>query len=196
MSRIHRGFTIIELMIVVTIIAIIASIAIPNLLQARMASNETACIATLKAIATAQAQFRRLDHPFSTGTLGVYEYARPFTNLYALDTSGEVLVYVDKGTNDSHFTAGTGLPKAGYFFYDLLTIVPSGSLTSVALDYKLRYGITAVPSGYNLSGRNSYYRDDKGVAWQSDTGINPSSSATTFWEMHENPKIDGWVVTE
>jgi prepilin-type N-terminal cleavage/methylation domain-containing protein len=50
------GFTLIELMIVIAIIAIIAAIAVPNLLSAKLSANETAAIATLRSLVSAQAQ--------------------------------------------------------------------------------------------------------------------------------------------
>jgi prepilin-type N-terminal cleavage/methylation domain-containing protein len=50
------GFTLIELMIVIAIIAIIAAISIPNLLASKLSANETASLATLRNLVSAQAQ--------------------------------------------------------------------------------------------------------------------------------------------
>ncbi len=54
----NKGFTLIELMIVVAIILIIAAIAVPNLLQSRIRANEADVIAQLRNYVTAQEKFR------------------------------------------------------------------------------------------------------------------------------------------
>ena len=53
----NKGFTLIELMIVVAIIAIIAAIAIPSLLESKKAANEAAAIANLRLLTSVQAQY-------------------------------------------------------------------------------------------------------------------------------------------
>src|SRR5689334_11972911 len=57
MDNNSRGFSLIELLIVVAIILLIAAIAIPNLLRSRMAANESAAVATLRNIHNAQAAY-------------------------------------------------------------------------------------------------------------------------------------------
>lgn len=52
------GFTLVEIMIVVAIIALLAAIAIPNLLRARLNANESAAIGAMQTISTAAQSFR------------------------------------------------------------------------------------------------------------------------------------------
>lgn len=61
----NKGFTLIELMIVVAIIAIIAAIAIPNLLRSRLQSNESAAISNLKAIVGAEVAYNSANGSYT-----------------------------------------------------------------------------------------------------------------------------------
>ena len=62
----NKGFTLIELMIVVAIIAIIAAIAIPNLLRSRMQSNESAAIGNLRTVCGAQVAYASANNAYTT----------------------------------------------------------------------------------------------------------------------------------
>jgi prepilin-type N-terminal cleavage/methylation domain-containing protein len=54
--KMKKGFTLVEIMIVVAIIAILAAVAIPNFIKYRRSSQATACVSNLKAIQAAKEQ--------------------------------------------------------------------------------------------------------------------------------------------
>ena len=56
MKKMKMGFTLVEIMIVVAIIAILAAVAIPNFIKYRRSSQATACVSNLKQIQTAKEQ--------------------------------------------------------------------------------------------------------------------------------------------
>ena len=74
--RRHRGFTLVEIMIVVAIIVLLAAIAIPNLLRSRLNANEASAIASMRVIATAAVTYRA-NNPTFPADLGMLANATP-----------------------------------------------------------------------------------------------------------------------
>jgi len=72
-----RGFTLVEIMIVVAIIALLAAIAIPNLLRARHNANEAAAVASLRTLSTAEESYRAAQNPLIYGTMAQLGAATP-----------------------------------------------------------------------------------------------------------------------
>jgi prepilin-type N-terminal cleavage/methylation domain-containing protein len=94
-----EGFTLIELLIVIAVIAILAALAIPNLLSSRKAANETAAIAQCKTISSAEETYKIRN------LAGDNTYA----TLDQLKTTKLVL-----------WPSTTGFIKNGYTFQDIL----------------------------------------------------------------------------
>jgi len=129
-----KGFTLVEIMIVVAIIALLAAIAIPNLLRARHNANEAASIAALKTISAACESFRAAQtpttYPASLAALGV-----------------AVPPYIDNALAGAVNAAAA---RQGYFF-------------TYARQNVNQYTCTATPAQGGTSGTRVFFVNETGV---------------------------------
>jgi type IV pilus assembly protein PilA len=155
--RKDHGFTLVELMIVVSIIALIAAIAIPNLLRSRMNANESAAVGSIRLISSGEVAFQSAayvdnddDGVGDYGTLG--QLANP-------DGGGQTEPYVDN-------VLGGGV-KLGYLFAANVTF---GSATT-----QPAYSCIGTPTSQSKTGVRRFYVDASGVIRHTSDGTTPTA---------------------
>jgi type IV pilus assembly protein PilA len=148
----HKGFSLIELLIVVAVIGVIAAIAVPNLLASRRAANEASALSTMRVIASSEATYQ--------ATAGAGQYG----DLAALNNASLVDVVV------SAASIGGGTPKSGYLF----SAEKVNGVGVPAFDAKAQPSIHTSASIVMGSGSRSFFVNESGVMFYNDTDTAPT----------------------
>jgi type IV pilus assembly protein PilA len=163
-SRTHRGFSLIELLIVVAIILIVAAIAVPNLIRSKMTANQAAAVANLRTISTASVSYwvtYSNGYPANLGILG--GSVPPATcNLSILIDESIATAPNQKNGFQYAYTGDQGN----------VAVSPPGCTPGFA-----GYLATAVPLTVGLTGDISYCANEPGIIHYDTTGAVAGSSA-------------------
>ncbi|PYV11084.1 MAG: pili assembly chaperone [Acidobacteria bacterium] len=162
MRKNSKGFSLIELLIVVAIILIIAAIAIPNLLRSRIAANQASAVGSLRTLNTANITYAST---YNTGYAAALSYLGPTVGAALPTVLGAGLVDSILGGTGSQVSA-----KSGYNF----TYSPGATDNSGRIN---TYSFTANPITAGTTGTNYYFTDQSGVIRQNSTAIAGSSDS-------------------
>ena len=150
----QKGFSLIELLIVVAIILIIAAIAIPNLLRARIAANESSAVSAIRTINTAEVSyssaFPTVGYSTNLGQLGP---GAAGTTCPAGGPTSTNACLIDSVLSNA-ITAGTA--KSGFYFDEKGVVGAGGTLF-------LTYGVGAAPAAFNQTGVRNFCSSEDGV---------------------------------
>jgi prepilin-type N-terminal cleavage/methylation domain-containing protein len=169
MKKSSRGFSLIELLIVVAIILIIAAIAIPNLLRSRIAANQASAVGSLRTLNTAEVTYATTYNTGYSATLG--NLGPPAAGSNPVATAAGLIDEVLSGTGVTGGSpAATQSAKSGYgFTYSAGATDTSGRINT--------YSIIATPISVGTTGTNFYYTDQSGVIRQNSTAVAGSTDS-------------------